>query len=144
MDILQKIARRRLHARIALKKFAQSPVLIRLSVPTVVAVILHLTLIVQFTLLNMKILQNNIQSINTSNHWLNLAVQKHHPQVIALQETWSPNDDIKIPGFKIASKWYRKTKISKDKIGGGTAIFCANEAKIVDLEEYQVDNLKAC
>ena len=82
--------------------------------------------------------------MNTSNHWLINAAQKHQPQVIALQEVWTPNDDINIPGYKLASKWYRKKKDNDKVTGGGVAIFCTGDAKVVDLTEFQVENLEAC
>lgn len=42
----------------------------------------------------MKILQNNIQSINTSLPLLRLAVQKLNIDIILLQEIWHPTHDI--------------------------------------------------
>ena len=92
----------------------------------------------------MKIFQNNIQSVNTSNHLLNIAIQKHQPQVVALQEVWQPTDNFSIPGYTLASKWYRHENGSEKTVGGGVAIFCQGKAKIVDLIEYKVKDLEAC
>jgi len=41
----------------------------------------------------MKILQNNIQSINTSLPLLRLTVQKLNIDIILLQEVWHPKEE---------------------------------------------------
>ena len=45
-------------------------------------------------------------------------------------------DNFSIPGYTLASKWYRHENGSEKTVGGGVAIFCQGKAKIVDLIEY--------
>ena len=74
----------------------------------------------------MKILQN------TSNHLLNIAIQKHQSQVVALQEVWFPSNNFSIPGFKLASKWYKEKNENENNktIGRYVVVFCQRNAKI--------------
>ena len=64
-------------------------------------------------------------SVNISNHFL--VVQKHEPQVIALQEVWKPGNDFKIPGYVCVAKHCRK-----DRTRDGVAMYCKATAKHVD------------
>ena len=86
----------------------------------------------------MRLLQVNIQSVNTSSYLLKVATQQHQPDIVALQEVWKLPDDFKIPGYTLRSK-----KLRTEKTGGGVAIFCKDSVKYVDLEEYQCDDLEA-
>ena len=102
-------------------------------------VIIHLLApYVQFTLKDMKILQNNTQSINTSLPLLRLAVQKLNIDIILLQEIWHPKDDcIKIHNYTPI------VKLRKGSEGGGVAIITRKNVKMVPLLEYDMDGLEA-
>ena len=87
----------------------------------------------------MRILQVNIQSVNTSKYFLNQAAHQHQPDVIALQEVWAMPKDFQIKGYTLAAE-----KTRTDKGGGGVAIFCKDTAKIVDIgKTYETNGLEA-
>ena len=58
----------------------------------------------------MRILQVNIQSVNTSRYFLNQAVHQHQPDVVALQEVQTLPEDFKINGCVLAAEKLRHTK----------------------------------
>ena len=111
----------------------------RLLVAIVLAIIHLLAPYVQFTLNDMKILQNNIQSINTSLPLLRLTVQKLNIDIILLQEIWHPKDDI----ISIRNYTPPIVKLRKCNEGGGVAIITRKNVKTVPLKEYDTDGLEA-
>ena len=87
----------------------------------------------------MRILQSNIQSVNTSKYFIKQACNKHQPDVIALQEVWALPKDFEIKGYVLAAKKLRATENY-----GGVAIFCKKNAKIADIgTTYETDGLEA-
>ena len=62
----------------------------------------------------MRILQVNIQSVNTSRYFLNQAVHQHQPDVVALQEVWTLPQDFKINGYVLAAAKLRPTKKNEE------------------------------
>jgi len=94
---------------------------------------------VQFTRNDMKILQNNIQSINTSLPLLRLTVQKLNIDVILPQEIWHPKED----GINIRNYTQRIVKVHNGNEGGGVAIITTRNVKKVHLKEYDTDGLEA-
>jgi len=90
----------------------------RLLVIIALVIIRLLAPYVQFTSKDMKILQNNIQSINTSLPLLRLAVQKLNIDIILLQEIWHPKDDF----IKIHNYTSPIVNLRKCNEGGGVAI----------------------
>ena len=58
----------------------------------------------------MRILQANIQSVNTSKYFLNQAANQYQPDVIALQEVQAMPKDFEIKGNNLAEKRHKLTK----------------------------------
>ena len=78
--------------------YPQRPVQMKPSVPTALALIPLLVLYVLTSTSKMKFLQNNIQSINTSMELLRHALGKYNPDLVLLQEVWSPKDKLFFKG----------------------------------------------
>ena len=87
----------------------------------------------------MKILQNNIQSINTSLTLLRHTVQKLNIDIILLQETWHPTDK----SINIHNYTQPIVKVRKGSEGGGVAIISRRNVKQVQLKDYEVEGLEA-
>ena len=62
----------------------------------------------------MRILQINSQSVNTSRYFLNQAVHQHQPDVVALQEVWTLPEDFKIIGCVLAAEKLTPTKKNEE------------------------------
>jgi len=86
----------------------------------------------------MRCLQANVQSLNTSKVLLELAIQRHQPDVLLLQEIWHPKEVSRIKDFVVSS-----IKTRKDRCGGGVAIYIHKNVKFVPLPQYEVDGLEA-
>ena len=86
----------------------------------------------------MRIFQSNIQSINTSKHLVNIAIQKHDIDVVLLQEVWHPSGEMV---FKDFQKPYTKLRVGR--VGGGVAVAVSSKVKMVKRPEYEVDGLEA-
>lgn len=114
-------------------------VLVLLFVQIAMVVILHIVLIVLLMLVDMRLLQTNIQSINTSQPLLRHAVQRLHIDVILLQEIWHPADG----KINIYNYTHAIIKTRQSSQGGGVAIIAHRNVKAVHLKEYEVDNLEA-
>jgi len=87
----------------------------------------------------MKILQNNIQSINTSLPLLRLTVQKLNIDIILLQEVWHPKEE----SINIRNYTQPIVKVRNGNEGGGVAIITRRNVKKVHLTEYDTDGLEA-
>jgi len=85
----------------------------------------------------MKILQNNIQSLNTSLQLLHKAIQSLQIDVVLLQEIWHPTK------LNIYNYSQPITKIRQQGEGGGVAIFTSKNVKCVHLKQYDKDGLEA-
>jgi len=87
----------------------------------------------------MRVLQSNIQSVNTSLPLLRHCVHRLHVETILLQEVWHPVDD------QIIIRNYNKpiVKLRSDREGGGVAIITHNSVKTLHKAEYEVDGLEA-
>ena len=81
---------------------------------------------VPFSLSNMRVLQSNIQSINTSKSLLNAAISRNNADVVVLQEVWQPFDEMIFHGFSKPVM-----KLREDRVGGGVAIAVSKKAKMV-------------
>lgn len=114
-------------------------VLVLLFVQIAMVIILHIVLIVLLMLVDMRLLQTNIQSINTSQPLLRHAVQRLHIDVILLQEIWHPADG----KINIYNYTHAIIKTRQSSQGGGVAIIAHRNVKVVHLKEYEVDNLEA-
>ena len=86
----------------------------------------------------MRILQNNIQSINTSLPLLKATVTKREIDVILLQEIWKPQEEIQIYNFQPP---IIKTRDENDF--GGVAILVSENCKMVNRKEFEVKGLEA-
>ena len=87
----------------------------------------------------MKILQCNIQSINTSLPLLKATLQQKKAEVLLLQEIWRPDgNDISIFNFN-----YPIMKVRSGKGGGGVAILTHVSVKTVHLPEFDHADLEA-
>ena len=109
------------------------------SVQTVVVLTLLLVQSVQFMQKDMRILQNNIQSVRTSLPLLKQVVQKHNVDIVLLQEIWhQPDGFLNLRNFSPPI-----TKIRNKGEGGGVAILTNRNVKFVHLKEYEVDEFEA-
>ena len=72
---------------------------------------------------SMRVLQNNIQSINTSKAFLNAAISRNNVDVVVLQEVWHPSDDLIFHGFR------KPTMKLRDDRGLSFQIFCRQPAE---------------
>ena len=86
----------------------------------------------------MRILQNNIQSINTSKNLVNLAIKRNIADVVLLQEIWRPSSDMIFSDFQKPI-----IKLRENKEGGGVGIAAHREVKMVCRKEYEVNDLEA-
>ena len=86
----------------------------------------------------MKILQANVQSINTSKLLMEMVIQRHQPDILLLQEVWCPKE---IPVF--SDFLPPLVKIRNDKKGGGVAIYTHKKVKCVPLSKYDIDGVEA-
>jgi len=102
------------------------------------AVILPLVRTVQPSEKDMRLLQNNIQSITTSIPLLRHAVKRLDIDVITLQEIWHPENG----SINIRDYTHQFVKLRSGK-RGGVAILTRKNVKVVYLKEYEVDNLEA-
>ena len=101
-----------------------------LSVLTVLAHIPHQALSAMHTEPDMRILQINIQSINTSLQLLSHTAERLHCDIIALQEVWQPvSGCIHIGNFSQPI-----LKIRSGKAGGGVALILHNMVKSIHLK----------
>ena len=100
--------------------------------------IFRLTKSAPYSLNNMRVLQSNIQSINTSKGLMNAAISRNDVDVVALQEVWHPSGDMIFRGF---SKPILKLRDSR--VGGGVGIAVSNKAKMVSCKHYEVPGLEA-
>ena len=92
-------------------------------------------------LLIMRVLQNNIQSVNTSLTLLNEVSSVIRPDIILLQEVWHPKDnEIWVKDYQCNKNliWTRPTKE-----GGGVAILVHKKVKVIPLPEFNNANLEA-
>jgi len=104
-----------------------------------VAAILLLVLIVHHTNNGMRVLQSNIQSINTSVPPLRQCSHRLHAETILLQEIWHPIDGhINIRNYSIAT-----VKLRNGREGGGVAIITHNSVRTLHKADYEVDGLEA-
>jgi len=87
----------------------------------------------------MKILQNNIQSINTCLTLLCHTVQKLNIDIILLQEIWHPI----YKKINIHNYTQPIVKVRKGSEGGGVAIISRRNVKQVQLKDYEVEGLEA-
>ena len=88
--------------------------------------------------LNMRVLQNNIQSINTSLSLLRNTINRLQIDVALLQEVWHPNNPVYINSY-----FAPIIKLRKGSEGGGVAIIVHQNVKSVHLQEYDMDGLEA-
>ena len=114
-------------------------VLVKYVVLIVVAVIQVSALSVHHTSLDMKCLQNNIQSINTSLLLLRYTLQKFQIDIALLQEIWHPVDGV----FRIRNYAPPIMKLRQGSEGGGVAIITQHNVKSVHLREYDIVGLEA-
>jgi len=63
----------------------------------------HLVRTVLHTDKDMRCLQANVQSLNTSKLLLEMAIQRHQPDVLLLQEVWQPKEKDCIKDFVVAA-----------------------------------------
>ena len=91
----------------------------------------------RYIYINMKLLQANLQSLNTSRKLTDLVIQRHRPDVLLLQELWSSNDTVFIKDFAISA-----IKLRVNKMGGGVAICTHKKVKCVRLQEYETDGVE--
>ena len=123
------------HALMSVMNFA----LVKFVVPIDVALIQLSAQSVQHTSPNMKCLQNNTQSINTSLPLLQYTLQKLHIDTSLLQEIWHPSEGaINIRNYAPAI-----TKLLQAPEGGGVAIITRHNVKSVHLREYDIAGLEA-
>ena len=87
----------------------------------------------------MRLLQCNIQSINTSLPLLQQTAYRLQLDIILLQEIWHPASDSL--GFRNYSHSF--TKVRQNAQGGGVAIIAHKDVKCIRLNEYEVDGLEA-
>ena len=87
---------------------------------------------------SMRVLQNNIQSINTSKAFLNATISRNSIDVVALQEVWHPSEEMIFQGFSKPTM-----KLRSGQGGGGVAIAVSNKAKMVKCDQYLHDDLEA-
>ena len=86
---------------------------------------------------NMRLLQSNIQSINTSKSLLNAAITKNEIDVVVLQEVWKPKDEMILHGFN------KPVLKLRDTLGGGVAIAVSDKAMCVKADKYDMKGLEA-
>ena len=91
------------------------------------------------TVVGMRFLQNNIQSLTTSVQLLRQTAHRHNIDVILLQEIWHPSDT----NISIANYSKPITKVRGNSKGGGVAIIPHRNVKTVHLKEYDKDGLEA-
>ena len=115
------------------------------GVPTFVVIIVNLLGILQqivrkfpSVLLEMKVIQLNIRSLNTSINLLELLIQRRNPDIILLQEVWQPKKQATVKGYQAPIM-----KLRQGSRGGGVAIYTKTESKQIALPKYEVDGLEA-
>ena len=99
---------------------------------------LQLMPVVLSTRRDMRLLQSNIQSINTSKTLVNAAIAKHQVDVVLLQEVWKPSDPMIFKDYQKPYELLRETGT-----GGGVAIAAHKKVKFVRLDEYKRVGLEA-
>jgi len=114
-------------------------VLMKYSVQIAVALILLLVRSVQCISQDMRLLQNNIQSVSTSLPLLCHIRQRLQINIALLQEAWHPMDDT----INIRSYARPILKLRQGSEGGGVAIITRQNVKTVHLYEYDVAELEA-
>ena len=92
----------------------------------------------QFISRSMKILQANVQSLNTSKSLMEIAIQRHQPDILLLQEVWCPKETPVFRDFLPPL-----VKVRNDKRGGGVAIYTHRKAKCVSLGKYDSVGVEA-
>ena len=113
-------------------------VVFRQNVLIVKESIAHQITSVQYISNTMKLLQSNIQSINTSKSLVNFSILKNEIDVVLLQEVWTPYEEIRFKDFQKPIQ-----KLRSKNTYGGVAIAAHKRAKIVHCPEYDVDGLEA-
>jgi len=87
----------------------------------------------------MKLLQCNVQSVNTSSVLLQQTSYKLQVDIILLQEIWHPESG----SLFINNYPHVFTKVRQNAQGGGVAIIAHKDVKCVRLNQYEVDGLEA-
>ena len=86
----------------------------------------------------MKILQANVQSLNTSKSLMEMVIQKHQPDILLLQEVWCPKETPVFRDFLPPL-----VKVRNDKWGGGVAIYTHRKVKCVSRGKYDSVGVEA-
>jgi len=92
---------------------------------------------------DMRILQNNIQSVSASLPMLRQTLQRLDIDVVLLQEVWHiVNDCINVRNY---TNQYVRLRQGREGVEllGGVAILTHRRVKAVKLREFEVDNLQA-
>ena len=89
-------------------------------------------------LIDMRCLQANVRSLNTSRSLLELTALDHRSKMMLLQETWALKGMTDLKDFLPP---LFKQRVNQE--GGGVAIFVLKTAKIVPLNQYDVKDLEA-
>jgi len=112
---------------------------VKFTASIVVGIIQLLVLSAHHIYNDMRILQNNIQSICTSLPLLQNAAQRLQIDAILLQEVWHLLD-----GFlKLRQFNNTITKLRNAREGGGVAIITHKDTKTVHMKQYEIDGLEA-
>jgi hypothetical protein len=83
-----------------------------------------------------SVVQSNVRSLRNKFDELLLLVERVHPDIIALTETWlSP--DILDSEFHLAGYYMYRADRSPQRIGGGVALYCKEHLHPSLLEEYK-------